>query len=206
VLRHYHLALNVEYSTKETCMQTQEYIEIGGKKIKYALRRDRRAKRFRVTLHDDGHCTVTVPRPYGRPAAERFLLSHVDWLKEKMRDNEGNTRKLLSGYSNRKEYLRLREKSRDFISREVERCNALYGFTHTGLSIRNQRSRWGSCSSNGRLSFHYKLILLPRKLARYVIVHELCHLKELNHSSRFWALVEKAFPDYKELKKELTRW
>ena len=66
--------------------------------------------------------------------------------------------------------------------------------------------RWGSCSSKGRLSFHYKLILLPRRLARYVVVHELCHLREMNHSPRFWALVEQSLPEYQALRRELKRW
>lgn len=187
-------------------MQTKESIEAGGKKIVYTLRRDRRAKRFRITLHDDSHCVVTVPYPYGRPAAERFIKTNVAWLEERLLSMTSVKRKLLSGYYSKQEYERLKERSRVFIVREIKHCNKMYGFSYTAISIRNQRSRWGSCSSAGRLSFHYKLILLPRRLARYVIVHELCHLQELNHSRKFWALVEQTFPDYKELRRELQNW
>lgn len=180
-------------------------ITLDGLEIEYKLRRDRRARHFRIILHDDGLCVVTVPFLFGRPSAEKFLKEQSSWIK-KQKEKQIHSRKLLSGYFRKKEYEHLKDKSRDFVIKELEYCNSVYNFSYTGISIRNQRTRWGSCSNRGRLSFHYKIILLPRRLARYIIVHELCHLKELNHSSRFWKLVEKSIPDYRECKKELRRW
>jgi hypothetical protein len=81
--------------------------------------------------------------------------------------------------------------------------NALYRYTFKRVSIRNTKSRWGSCSEHGNLNFSYKLLFLPEPLADYIVVHELCHLQELNHSPRFWQLVAQTFPDYKERRKVL---
>mgnify|MGYP001607235311 CR=1 FL=1 len=80
--------------------------------------------------------------------------------------------------------------------------NKLYQFKIGRVSIKNHKSRWGSCSKKGNLNFNYKLALLPQELADYVIVHELCHLGEFNHSPKFWKLVARAIPNYKALKKK----
>ncbi|MEI6345928.1 MAG: M48 family metallopeptidase [bacterium] len=79
-------------------------------------------------------------------------------------------------------------------------------FTYHRVSIRNQRTRWGSCSRRGNLNFSYKLALLPPHLADYLIVHELCHLGQFNHSPAFWALVALAIPEYRTHRDELKHW
>ncbi len=71
------------------------------------------------------------------------------------------------------------------------------------VTIKNTKSRWGSCSSKGNLNFHYKILFLPTVLAKYLIIHELCHLKEMNHSKNFWELVASLCPDYQKLRKDL---
>lgn len=93
---------------------------------------------------------------------------------------------------------------------KVEAYSAVYGFRASRISIRNPKTRWGSCSEKGNLNFSYKLLFLPDVLADYIVVHELCHLAELNHSAKFWQLVAKTLPDYKERRKALRnkkgRW
>lgn len=87
-----------------------------------------------------------------------------------------------------------------------ERCKTLaqkFGFSFNKLVIRDQRSRWGSCSSKGNLNFNFRLILTPPQTIDYVIIHELCHLKEMNHSHKFWSLVEQCMPEYKVWEKWL---
>lgn len=101
------------------------------------------------------------------------------------------------------EYLRWKDRARALVHRRLLHFNAFYGFSWKRVTIRRQRTRWGSCSSDGCLSFNYKLALLPPPLADYVVVHELCHLKELNHSPRFWALVARTLPDHRERRKAL---
>jgi len=86
------------------------------------------------------------------------------------------------------------------------RCfNSTYNFKINRIAIKNQTTRWGSCSSKRNLNFNYKIIYLRPVLADYLIVHELCHLGELNHSKMFWALVAKTMPDYVIINKELRR-
>ncbi len=98
-----------------------------------------------------------------------------------------------------------REESRRFVMDKIAYFNRFYNFKVGRVFIKNQKTRWGSCSSGGNLNFNYKIIYLRPALSDYLIVHELCHLGELNHSKRFWKLVSLALPNYIELNKELRR-
>ena len=102
-----------------------------------------------------------------------------------------------------KKYLELKENARALAHDRLEYFNLHYKFKYGRVSIRNQRSRWGSCSSKGNLNFNYKVSLLPAHLSDYIIVHELCHIGQFNHSQKFWHLVEEILPDYKRLRDEL---
>ncbi len=91
----------------------------------------------------------------------------------------------------------------ELVTSRLAHFNHTYNFTYHRITIRNQSSRWGSCSRKGNLSFNYRLALLPPELADYIIVHELCHLGEFNHSKKFWDLVEKAIPNWRILRNNL---
>lgn len=99
--------------------------------------------------------------------------------------------------ANQRHYLQHREQARTVITQRVEYFAQKYGFTYNRIAIKNTRSRWGSCSSKGNLNFNYRLLFLSAELRDYVVIHELCHLREMNHSSRFWAQVEAIMPEYK---------
>ncbi len=96
-----------------------------------------------------------------------------------------------------------KELARKLVIERLEHYNRIYGFTYHRIAIRNQSTRWGSCSKKGNLNFNYRIALLPLDVADYIIVHELCHLGEFNHSSRFWSLVSKTLPDYQLLRQRL---
>lgn len=107
--------------------------------------------------------------------------------------------------SSKEEYKKYKKQAKELAAWKLKMFNEAYGFSYKKISIRNQKTRWGSCSQKGTLSYNYKIVLLPEKHADYIIVHELCHLKEFNHSRRFWELVSKTVPDYKAIRKELKR-
>lgn len=96
--------------------------------------------------------------------------------------------------------------ARLLILSRVEFFNNQLNFKIGRISIRNQRTRWGSCSSKGNLNFNSRLIKLPLELVDYVVVHELCHLKQLNHSRAFWALVGEVLPNFKHLRRQLKTY
>jgi predicted metal-dependent hydrolase len=105
----------------------------------------------------------------------------------------------------RTQYLLHKEAARVLAKERLAFWNAHYGFRIGKVAIRNQRSRWGSCSKKGNLNFNYRIAFLPAHLSDYIIVHELCHLREFNHSMRFWDLVAKAVPDWKTCRAELRK-
>lgn len=91
------------------------------------------------------------------------------------------------------------------VTERISHFNTQYNLNFKNISIRNQTTRWGSCSSKGNLSFNYLIVRLPQHLADYIVVHELCHLGEFNHSKKFWELVSRADPDYKKHQIELKK-
>jgi predicted metal-dependent hydrolase len=102
-----------------------------------------------------------------------------------------------------KAYKENKDLARKIAMERLEYFNQFYQYKIGKVFIRNQKSRWGSCSSKGNLNFNYKIALLAPELLDYIIVHELCHLGEMNHSKNFWALVAKTVPDFKERKKKI---
>ncbi|HEY4501522.1 MAG TPA: M48 family metallopeptidase [Candidatus Paceibacterota bacterium] len=106
---------------------------------------------------------------------------------------------------NHKQYVKHKEQARMAVHARLSFFNAHYGHTVGRVFIKNSKSRWGSCSLQGNLNFNYKLIFLPPEVLDYVVVHELCHLREFNHSPAFWALVGQVLPNHKELRKSLRQ-
>ena len=100
-------------------------------------------------------------------------------------------------------YIKYKKDAAILVKERLGYFNTFYNYKLGRVAIRNQKTRWGSCSKKGNLNFNYKIVLITPKQADYIIVHELCHLKEFNHSQRFWDLVAKAVPDYKEIRSSL---
>jgi predicted metal-dependent hydrolase len=98
-----------------------------------------------------------------------------------------------------------RRAARSEVAPRLDRASALAGLPYSGLDIRGQRTRWASCSSTGRMSFNWRLLLAPERVLEYVVWHEICHLEVLDHSPRFWALLERHWPDYRKDREWLAR-
>jgi hypothetical protein len=182
-------------------------IIVGGRKIAYNLRKNRRSKNMRITIHCDGNCVVSAPRWTSNSSIEKFIFAKAEWIIDKIdtfRKSGIGKNGLLRNLS-KKKYLENKEKARELIKARLDYFNSFYNFDFKGIRIGRQKTRWGSCSKAGNLNFNYKMIFLPQKMADYIVVHELCHLKEFNHSRDFWNLVSKTFPDYREIIRELKR-
>ena len=106
----------------------------------------------------------------------------------------------------RLDYQTLKEEARNIITARVEFFAQQYGVTYGRIAIRDQRTRWGSCSNKKNLNFNFRVAFLPDEFRDYIIVHEICHLKELNHSKRFWELVSQFFPHYTSIHKQLRNY
>lgn len=169
--------------------------------IAYRVRISPRSRRLTLRVSDRG-VIVTAPRFVASHHIVRFVSEHADWIKRALRRME--ERNLLVPQASRaRNYLQHKEEAQRFVEARLAHFNSTYGFVWRRVSIRNQTTRWGSCSRSGNLTFNFQIVLLPPHLADLVIVHELCHLKELNHSARFWALVRQTIPDMAERRREL---
>ncbi len=169
----------------------------------YTLKQSARARRMRITVRCDASVVLTVPRFFSQNKAEKFLLEKTKWILKKVAyfQKLGPVVRRSSGGVG--DYKKLKQQARALVHQKIAEINKFYNFSFNRVCIKNHKSRWGSCSKKGNLNFNYKIIHLPLELAEYIVVHELCHLKELNHSARFWALVAKAAPDYKDRRKKL---
>lgn len=104
-----------------------------------------------------------------------------------------------------KDLIQLKKVAAEYIPKRVAYYAKLMGVTYGRITIRNQKTRWGSCSSRGNLNFNCRLMLMPREVIDYVVVHELCHRKQMNHSSKFWYEVERIMPDYDVYRQRLKK-
>lgn len=177
----------------------------------YQKRQSKRAKRLSVCVHPDQRVVVTIPKRFSLNGSvvDNFINKHSVWINQHFSNSKTNLIKKVSYpfTSGVKSYKKYKEYSRKVIEERVFYLNKVtsLNFSYKKIFIRNQKTRWGSCSSSGNLNFNYKLAFLPERLRDYVIIHELCHLKEMNHSKRYWDLVEKVLPNYREPEGELRK-
>ena len=177
-------------------------LKIQDKYLEYSLKESDRAKTIRITIHHDGSVIVTKPKRANIENVEKFLILKSRWIFEKVEWFK-NRSSLPILKSSKKEYLENKDKALQIAKYRIDYFNKYYNFQFKNITIKNQKTRWGSCSRKGNLNFNYKIALLPQDMADYIIVHELCHLKEFNHSKRFWDLVRETVPDYLSIRKKL---
>lgn len=185
-------------------MEKKKIVYEGGE-ILFTISKNRLSKRLRLSVNSDGDVKITMPKWLPEKAADDFVLSKVEWIIEKLKKfQEVSINPSLRLTS--KDYGKNKEKARRFIKERLSDLNRFYGFKIGSVAIRNQKTRWGSCSGKGNLNFNYKVMFLPKEFADYIIVHEICHIKEMNHSINFWNLVGVSIPDYRRIRRELKKY
>ncbi len=167
-----------------------------------------RSRRKSLAIEITPELQVVVRAPARMPVREinAFVQEKDDWIRahlqrmeEKKRLREQHREPAFS----EEELQELATQAMTLIPQKVRYYAQIIGVTYGRITIRNQRTRWGSCSGKGNLNFNCLLLLMPEEVLDYVVVHELCHRKEMNHSARFWEEVEKILPDYRQRRKWL---
>ncbi len=178
-----------------------DHLEINHRKIPFEHRRSKRAKYLKLKIEVmEPKVVLVTPKLTLNFQVNRFLKKHADWIEEKWIKLETQLKKRPK-LEHSIEYYKA--KAKKIIRERLRHFNAHYQFEYNRVNFRNQKTRWGSCSSQKNLSFNWRLILAPPEILDYVVVHELCHLKEMNHSKAFWKLVETQVPDHKKKRKWL---
>ncbi len=169
-----------------------------------------RSKRKTIGLQvrPDSRVILRVPRQMKKREIEQFIDEYREWIDHKLSlMEERNARSVSTGAPARekisaKEWQQIRN---TFIARVQYFCSRMQ--VKVGrVTIRNQKTRWGSCSAKGNVNFNYQLYYMPRELMDYVIIHELAHRQHMDHSAAFWQEVEQYCPDYKECRQRLKKY
>jgi predicted metal-dependent hydrolase len=177
-------------------------IELKHGTVEFTIVKHPRAKSIRVTIRKDGTMLVTSPRYIPYFIIKQYLQTQSTWIIQTLTKVKNNPPKI-----SHKESLELFKQYKDealhLIEKRLEVYAGIYPYTYTKVRVKNQKTRWGSCSKAGNLAFNYKIMFLPTHLMDYVIVHELCHLEEFNHGPLFWKLVAQTIPNHLEYRREL---
>lgn len=181
-------------------MERVAVLDIAGKPVELQIRRSNRVRGHRIVVRY-GLPPELVVRPRATDAQiDEAIDFHRAWLERQLakavEPRLGLERLRLTEEQGRRE-------ARERIALIAQSEARALGVTYSRITLRDQRSRWGSCSSKGTLSFNWRLVLAPHDVLDYVVVHEICHLRELHHGAAFWKLVESRRPAYRESKRWL---
>ncbi|HEX4348312.1 MAG TPA: SprT family zinc-dependent metalloprotease [Vicinamibacterales bacterium] len=164
--------------------------------------RHRTARRYVVRVRDDGSVRVTIPRRGSRHEAEAFAVAQQAWIHKQL-VRLAAERKAAGDATTPERVRELKARAATVLPTRLYELANEHGLQVRAVSVRDQRWRWGSCSPSGRICLNWRLVGMPDWVRDYVIIHELMHLKRMDHSPHFWALVERACPAYKEARQAL---
>ena len=157
-----------------------------------------------LEISSAGQVLVRAPRRMSEADIRAFVESKSSWVAKHLQKKEKDMEALREeGYFSEREIKRLEALAKQVIPEKVAYYARLMGVTYGRISIRKQKTRWGSCSREGNLNFNCLLMMAPPEVLDYVVIHELSHRMEMNHSARFWAQVEKVMPEYRVPRKWL---
>jgi predicted metal-dependent hydrolase len=164
-----------------------------------------RARRYVLRVADDGTVKVTIPRWGSRREAQEFAARQRAWIDRQLRKVAAERERPRPPELSRDELRALIARAKSDLPPRLLALAAAHGLTVSRISIRNQRWRWGSCNRNGHICLNWRLVTMPEWVRDYVLIHELMHLKRMDHSPRFWKLVAAACPNYQEARRWLRR-
>ncbi len=172
------------------------------------IRSDRRS--FAIEIGMDKKIKVRVPRRASQAQIEEMLKAKHDWILKTLDKIEQRNTAEAREYEEAKplsseEVKELKKEARNHLASLTEYWAEKIGVSYGRISIRGQKTRWGSCSSKGNLNYNYLLILCPDDVIEYVVIHELCHRIYMNHSKRFWEKIEEFCPNYRQARKWLKQ-
>ncbi len=178
------------------------FIKVFEKEIE--IKRTKGMKSLRLSVRADGRIVLSVSKMYPLFLIKQFLASKQAWLEDSLAKIKTRN-SLFSIRHTSTEITKYKKQTKILVEERLKYFNQFYNLKYNRIAVRNQSSRWGSCSSKNNLNFNYRLCLLPAELSDLVVVHELCHLQEMNHSKDFWALVAKTISNYRILEKKLKQ-
>jgi len=168
-----------------------------------------RARRYLIRVTEQGTVRVTIPRRGSRREAEAFAARERGWIENQLRRWREHRTVNDSSATSHDEHIAnhraLMASARLELPPRLLELAARHGLTVNRVSIRNQRWRWGSCSRSGHVCLNWRLVTMPDDVRDYVLIHELMHLKRMDHSPKFWKLVAEACPDYQEARRWLRK-
>lgn len=174
--------------------------------LPYTLVRSSR-KSCSISIDPEGQITVRVPMRTPEKDIQHLLIDKRIWIITKylevLKQRENRPVSNLTDVQRAALEQRYIAAAKDYFPKRVDYFSQFTGGSYNRITIRDQKTRWGSCSAKGTLSFNWRLMLAPPSIPDYVIVHELCHLTYMNHSAAFWQKVESVYPDYRSARKWL---
>jgi Predicted metal-dependent hydrolase len=173
--------------------------------IKYELIRTNR-KTLAIYVRQDGKVEVRAPFRTSKAYIDDFVAKKQEWI-------EATQNKLLVRQDTKKtvqltesQEIQYKKQAKAYLQQKCRHFSAAMGLRHGEVRINSAKTRWGSCNRRGDINFTYRLLFAPEELIDYVVVHELAHLKEMNHSSKFWSVVEQTMPDYRTRRNKLREF
>ena len=163
-------------------------------------------KTVAIQVNSDLSITVRAPHFASEKDIEKILMKKEAWISKHIEEIKTRKKRFESESTDKftpEKIKLLADKALEVIPMRVEYFANIMGVTYGNITIRNQKTRWGSCSVRGNINYNWKLVLLPVELADYVVVHELAHRTEMNHSKDFWKVVERELPDYRQRRRRL---
>ncbi len=173
--------------------------------VQYEIIPSRRSRSLRLTVYPGRGLVVSKGKSISQRATEAFIKEKTDWILSAIAHFNSLPKDPSLSFTSA-EVSKYKKSALAIAEDRLAYFNAVYHFGYSRVGVRDQKTRWGSCSAKGNLNFNYRLAMLPETLADYLVVHELCHVREMNHSRKFWDLVGKTIPDYKLRRAQLKKF